>query len=290
MIIRPVDENGDIYPAHKSPAYKQGLDWLRHLYDIGGIDPNFAQISTSDWDNIERTNKAFMRFDCLDNAHRQQEWFENNAGVTEQIFQSVGPVAKADGSVTVWPQNAGFNGEILVMKSAVSEEDLPKVLAFLDWCNSPDGQTVINAGLPGVTYEIDEEGYRYTPEDGDYSTNEGKYHNNLNQLGMGVPGDLESPRAKYVGSDAWVFARERYDELNREYAKYAVANPCLPYTSETYVAHGKELDDIISNAAVQYIACLITEEQLRAEWVRWAEQGGTAVTNELNDQYQADHE
>ena len=96
-----VDENGDIYPAHKSPAYLEGLNWLRHLYEIGGIDPNFAQLSSSEWDNIERTGKCFMRFDCLDNAHRQQEWFENNAGVTEQIFQSVGPVAKADGSITV---------------------------------------------------------------------------------------------------------------------------------------------------------------------------------------------
>ena len=285
-----VDENGNIYPAHLSPAYKEGLDWLRHLYEIGGIDPNFAQISTSDWDNIERTGKAFMRFDCLDNAHRQQEWFENNAGVTEQIFQSVGTVAKADGSITVWPQNPGFNGEILVLKSAVSEADLPKVLKFLDWCNSPEGNTVINAGIKGLTYEVDEEGYRYTPEDGDYTTNEGKYHNNLNQLSMGVAGDLQDPPAKYVGSEAWVFARQRYDALNIEYAKYAVANPCLPYTSETYVAHGKELDDIIGNAAAQYIACIIDEDQLRQQWDKWAEQGGTAVTSELNELYHADHE
>ena len=93
-----IDENGDIYPAHLSPAYLEGLNWLRHLYEIGGIDPDFSQIPTTEWDNIERNNKAFMRFDCLDNAHRQQEWFEANAGVTEQIFQTCGPIAKADGS------------------------------------------------------------------------------------------------------------------------------------------------------------------------------------------------
>ncbi|MBO7358930.1 MAG: hypothetical protein J6U72_03805 [Clostridia bacterium] len=284
-----IDEDGNVYPAHLDPAYLEGLNWLRHLYEIGGIDPNFAQISTADWDPIERQEKAYMRFDCMDNAHRQQKWFDDNAGATGLIWMSLCGLEKEDGSITVWPQNPGYAGAVLVTKS-VKEEDLPKVLKFLDWCNGPDGQTVINAGLPGLTYEIDEEGYRYTPEDGDYSTNEGKYHNNLNQLGMGVPGDLESPKAKYIGSDAWVFARERYDALNLEYAKYAVANPCLPYTSETYVAHGKELDDIISNAAVQYIACLITEDELRAEWNKWAEQGGTAVTSELNDQYQADHE
>ncbi len=131
-----IDENGDIYPAHLSPAYLEGLNWLRHLYEIGGIDPDFVQIPTSEWDNIERNGKAFMRFDCLDNAHRQQEWFEANVeGVDGQIFQTVGPVAKADGSITVWPQNNGFAGEILINKKSVSEEDLPKVVKFLDWCN-----------------------------------------------------------------------------------------------------------------------------------------------------------
>lgn len=78
-----VNEEGNIYPAHESPAYLEGLNWLRHLYEIGGIDPDFITIDSTNWDNIERTGKAFMRFDCLDNAYRQQEWFEKNEGVTE---------------------------------------------------------------------------------------------------------------------------------------------------------------------------------------------------------------
>ncbi len=282
-----VDENGDVYPAHKSPAYKEGLDWLRHLYDIGGIDPNFAQISTSDWDNIERTGKAFMRFDCLDNAHRQQEWFENNAGVTEQIFQSVGPVAKADGSVTVWPQNPGFAGEILLMKSAISEADLPKVLAFLDWCNSPEGQTLINAGLEGLTYDVDEDGLRYVPEEksDEYSRNSQMYHNNVNQMGMGVAGNRENPKARV--NRGYTELRQRYEDLNVELAPYAVANPCYPFVSETYTAFGTQLDQIISDAAVQYIAGLIDEAGLQAAWDDWAMQGGDMITAEFNEAYHA---
>lgn len=78
-----INEEGNIYPAHESPAYLEGLNWLRRLYEIGGIDPDFITIDSTNWDNIERTGKAFMRFDCLDNAYRQQEWFEKNEGVTE---------------------------------------------------------------------------------------------------------------------------------------------------------------------------------------------------------------
>jgi len=284
-----VDENGNIYPAHKSPAYKEGLDWLRHLYEIGGIDPTFAQISTSDWDTIERNNKAFMRFDCLDNAHRQQEWFENNAGATTQLFQSVGPVAKADGSITVWPQNEGFVGEILVMKKAVKEEDLPKVMKFLDWCNSPEGQTIINAGLEGLTYDVDEDGFRYIPEEKteEYTKNSQMYHNNINQLGMGVAGNLESPKARV--NRGVTELRQRYEDLNVELAPYAVLNPCAGLASETQVNFGAQLDPILSDAAVQYIAGMIDEAGLQAAWDEWAMMGGDQMTAEYNEAYKAAH-
>ena len=284
-----LDENGNVYPAHKSPAYLEGLNWLRHLYEIGGIDPNFAQISTSDWDTIERNNKAFMRFDCLDNAHRQQEWFENNAGVTEQIFQTVGPVAKADGSVTVWPQNEGFAGEILVMKKSVKEEDLPKVLKFLDWCNSPEGRTIINAGLEGVTYDVDEEGFRYVPDEKkeEYTKNSQMYHNNVNQLGMGVTGEPENPPARV--NRGYTELRQRYEDLNVELAPYAVLNVCAGLASETQVNFGAQLDPIISDAAVQYIAGLIDEAGLKAAWDEWAMMGGDQMTAEYNEAYHAAH-
>ncbi len=284
-----IDENGDIYPAHLSPAYLEGLNWLRHLYEIGGIDPNFAQISTSEWDNIERTNKAFMRFDCLDNAHRQQEWFENNAGVTEQVFQSVGPVAKADGSISVWPQNEGLACEILVMKESVKEEDLPKVLKFLDWCNSPEGQTIINAGLEGLTYDVDADGFRYVPEEkaDEYSKNSQMYHNNVNQLGMGVAGNLESPKARV--NRGVTELRQRYEDLNVELAPYAVLNVCAGLNSETQVNFGAQLDPIISDAAVQYIAGLIDEATLKAAWDEWADMGGTKMTEEFNAAYHEAH-
>ncbi len=285
-----IDENGNVYPAHLSPAYLEGLNWLRHLYEIGGIDPNFAQISTSDWDNIERTGKAFMRFDCMDNAHRQQEWFEANAGTTEQIFQTIGPIAKADGSITTWAQNDGFNGEILVMKKGVKEEDLPKVLKFLDWCNSPDGQTILNAGLEGLTYIVNDKGLRQQPEDeaqkAEFTKNSQMYHNNINQMGMGVPGNLENPKAD-VTAGKLTQLRQRYEDLNAALAPYAVTDPCYPFVSETNVAFGTQLTQIISDAAVQYIAGVIDEEGLKAAWADWAAQGGDQMTAEYDAAYKA---
>ncbi len=279
-----IDENGDIYPAHKSPAYLEGLNWLRDLYNEGGIDPNFATIDSTQWDNIERTNKAFMRFDCMDNCYRQQEWFEKNAGVTEQIWEYVGPLKKADGSISVWPQNAGFNGEIVVTK-AVKEADLPKVLKFLDWINTAEGQMMINWGVENVTYWIDSEGYRLNEpevkEEGvDYALNNQQIQHSLNQLGMNIMGDLCVPLKT-------TDLRARYAELNDILAPYAVSDPCYPFVSETNVAFGSQLSTIISDAAVQYIAGIIGLDELQAAWQQWEEEGGAMMTMEYNEAYHA---
>ena len=276
-----VNENGDIYPAHESPAYLEGLNWLRHLYEIGGIDPNFATIDSTKWSEPEYNNKAFMRFDCLDNGYRLQEWFEKEKGVTDVIVGLIPGLKKADGSITLWPQNPGFSGEVVVTK-AVKEEDLPKVMKFLDWCNGAEGQMLLNWGVEGVTYWLDEEGFRTDkPADGsDQSTNIQTIQHSLNQLGMNVPGDLCIPAKTTV-------LREEYNKGNEEYAQYAVANPCYPLISETNVAFGSTLSEKLSDAAVQYIACKIDEAQLRAVWQEWAEEGGAMITEEYNAAYHA---
>ncbi|MBQ7139678.1 MAG: extracellular solute-binding protein [Clostridia bacterium] len=281
-----IDENGNIYPAHKSPAYLEGLNWLRNLYAAGGIDPNFATIDSSTWDNIERTNKAFMRFDCLDNAYRQQEWFEKNAGVTEQVWEMVGTLKKADGSISVWPQNAGFSGEIVVTK-AVKEADLPKVVKFLDWANTFEGQMLLNWGVEGVTYLLDDEGYRVAAADQSETigANSKLYSHSLNQLGMNIAGDLCTPIKP--GDTAGSAMRVRYNELNTILTPYAVSDPCYPFVSETNVAFGTQLSTILSDAATQYIAGIISLEELQAAWQQWEEEGGAMMTEEYNDAYHA---
>ncbi|MBQ9211481.1 MAG: extracellular solute-binding protein [Clostridia bacterium] len=276
-----INEEGNVYPAHEDPAYLQGLNWLRHLYEIGGIDPNFPTIDSTNWDNIERTGKAYMRFDCLDNTYRQQEWFETNEGITDQIFDMIPGLKKEDGSVSIWAQNPGFSGEIVITK-AVSEADLPKVVKFLDWCNGPEGQMLLNWGVQDVTYWVDADGYRLAaPESGeDVTAQIHLIQHSLNQLGMNVPGDLCTP-AKLTA------LREEYETFNKEYASLAVSNPCYPLISETNVAFGTVLKQIISDAAVQYIAGKIDEAGLRAAWQQWSEEGGAIMTEEYNAAYHA---
>ena len=115
------------------------------------------------------------------------------------------------------------------------------------------------------------------------------YHNNINQLGMGVAGNLENPKADPTYGRKTKL-RQRYEDLNAELTQYAVTNPCYPFVSETYTAYGKQLDPILSDADVQFIAGIIDEEGLKAAWSDWAAQGGDQITAEYNAAYHAAHQ
>ena len=287
-----VDEAGNVYAAHEHPAYLEGLKWLRHLYEIGGIAPDFVTRSSSDWNTYERTSNCFMRFDCNDNAHRQQEWFEQNEGVTEQIFEEIGGLVNDNGEIRVWPQNAGYAGLVVVTK-AVSEADLPKVLKFLDWCNSADGQITLNSGIEGVTYWLREDGTAAAyPAEAEGDSEEAQaaqkaqadknatLQGSLNQLHMGTSGDKLLPSAHSP-------LRDEYTANNAYYAQFVIANPCLTLTSEQYVANGAYLDQILSDAAVQFIAGVIDEDELKVLWEQWSEEGGDQIKAEYTAAYQA---
>ena len=249
-----VDAEGKLYPAFEDAKFQEGLDFLRDLYAAGGIDPNFMTIESGNWDDAERaeTPKALMRLDCLDNGYRYEEWLEANMGVDGEnpVVTLLTALPNSEGKIQIWPQNTGASGEIVITK-AVPEDKLPRVLKFLDWCNSAEGQTLLNCGLEGVTYFIQSDGYRYTYPEGEkeksdqYAIETNKIQHSLNQLGMNVNGDLTPPTA------------------------------------------GTTLNTDVEDGQVQYIAGKIDLAGLQAIYEAWHEDGGYAILAEYQAAYDA---
>jgi putative aldouronate transport system substrate-binding protein len=65
----------------------------------------------------------------------------------------------------------------------------------------------------------------------------------------------------------------------------AVHNPAQAIVSKTQVAKGAQLDQIIADARVKYLAGQIDEAGLKAEIQRWYSQSGQDIVNEMNEQY-----
>ncbi|MBQ4452009.1 MAG: extracellular solute-binding protein [Clostridia bacterium] len=286
-----VDENGQIYPAFEDEKFQEGLDFLRDLYAAGGIDPNFMTIESGVWNDAERAipPKAIMRLDCLDNGYRYQEWLESNVGADPEapIVTLLTALPDDEGNIQIWPQNIGASGEVCVTK-AVSEDKLPAVMKFLDWCNSEAGTTALNNGVEGATYWIHSDGYRYAYPEGE-DENKEKYSNynstvqhSLNQLGMNVHGDL-SPAGKTTILRSW------YDQNLIDNAQYVISNPCFTLDSATNVLLGTTINTAVEDAQVQYIAGKIDLEGLQAVYADWHTQGGDKILEEYQDAYDAIH-
>ena len=278
-----VDEEGVLYPSFEAPEYLEGLTWLRELYAAGGIDPEFMTIASGNWNDAERNNTAFMRFDCLDNGYRQQEWFETNQGVTEQIFAILAAVPNANGDLCVKP-TSGYNGQVVITKAVKTEEDFLKCLGFLDWCNSAEGQTLVNWGVEGETYWIWDDGYRYTtPVDGtDMTSYVTAVQHSLNQIGMNVNGDLTPPAATTpLRSEFAAMQGDPYLLAN------LVADPTVPLqaSNEAYTKYNATLATKLEDAAVQYIAGIIDEDALFEVWDAWYVEGGQEIVDGFNALY-----
>ena len=228
-----------------------------------------------------------MRLDCLDNGYRYEEWLEANMGADAEnpVVTLLTALPDKDGNIQIWPQNTGASGEIVITK-AVSEEKLPAVLKFLDWCNSEQGQTLLNCGLEGETYWIHSDGFRYTYPEGEkeksdqYAAKTNTIQHSLNQLGMNVNGDLTPKTAQNL-------LRTWYNQNLIDNAQYVIANPCLTLDSETNTLMGTTLATDVEDAQVQYIAGKIDLDGLQAAYQDWFDMGGDLILAEYQAAYDA---
>jgi putative aldouronate transport system substrate-binding protein len=284
-----VNAEGKIYPAFEDEAFQDGLDFIRELYAAGGIDPDFMTIESGNWNDAERSDpvKALMRLDCLDNGYRYQEWLEQNKGADAEkpVVTLLTALKDKNGNIQIWPQNIGASGEIVITK-AVSAEKLPKVVKFLEWCNSAEGQTLLNCGVEGETYWIQSDGFRYTYPEGEkdngatYDAKTATIQHSLNQLGMNVNGDLTPATASTP-------LRDEYNKNLVDNAKYVIANPCLTLESVTNNLMGATLNQEVEDAQVQYIAGKIDLAGLQAVYANWHAQGGDDILAEYQAAYDA---
>jgi putative aldouronate transport system substrate-binding protein len=88
------------------------------------------------------------------------------------------------------------------------------------------------------------------------------------------------PRTEFLGE-----LGELRLQLQEEDAANAVFNPAAGLVSDTYTTNGTQLDNIIGDARIQYLAGQIDEAGLDAAVELWRTSGGDQVTTEINELY-----
>lgn len=269
------DETGKLLPTHMFPEYREALKFFRQLYEEGLVNEDFAVMDSAAWNDPFVNGKAGAFVDVADNARRLDNAMQEKAPRDEpytDVFQApVGPKGHRD------MPTSGYNGMLAISKSAVkTEEELKRVLTFLDQLSDVEMQLLLEHGEEGRHYEL-VDGYIKSIINDDPALL--KEIESLNQL------------LTFVGPDAPTIEQTpiniKIADVQKANDEIVVGNPAEPLISEVYAQVGQQLDNIIADARIQYIVGQIDDAGLDAAIELWKKTGGDDYIEEINKLYQA---
>jgi putative aldouronate transport system substrate-binding protein len=282
-----IDANEDLIPAHMTEEYNNALKWFRKVYSEGLVNPDFDTVAGGDWDTVLlRSGVAGASADVVDRFRRNQEYFENEGIPAETMI--IGAVDAGHGLRT-YP-TSGYADMIAISKQKVkTEEELRRVLQFLNDMNDAEMLKLVEFGFEDVSYKLDENGY------GVYLTEEEKtelgvpiynFRDGMNQL-LAYYISPEENAKRLTTEPPTSEIRLMETAVKIENAKYAVVNHGASYTSPSYVELGSVLDPIMADARIAYIKGEIDDVGLQEAKDQWLRSGGETVIKEINDLYDA---
>ncbi|WP_067843512.1 extracellular solute-binding protein [Amphibacillus sediminis] len=271
-------ENGKLVPAFTTDAYAEALEWTKDLVDQGLVNPDFTTLSPDDWNSVMFNGKGGVIIDTYSRAMQINNLFVDETGSTdpdEYFVEITGTLLSPDGEEYGQPTD-GYSGFLAISKTSVqTEEELHEILAFLDTLCSTDGINILSHGIEGVSYELDEDGYLVPIESEEAAALKSYEMGQISMYGEGMH--------QMRGDSALAQKRYRLMEENEE---KAVFNEAAPLVSEVYTTRGTQLDDIIEDARIQYIAGQIDQDGWNDAIDLWYNSGGQELIDELNELYQ----
>jgi ABC-type sugar transport system, periplasmic component len=273
--------NGKLVPEHETPEYLEALKFMRKLYEEKLINQDFAVYDSAKWIDPVVNNQAGVIVDVTDTAGRIDKKIhdvlkkENKDNPDKQYADNLIGVEGKQGLRAL--PTSGFSGMLVIPKSSVkSEDELRKVLAFLDQTNDADIQTLLYSGIEGRHYTKEND---YILPTTDTAMAEAEL-SGLGQLLTYIPED-RTLKSKQAMSPLSL----KTDELQQEAEKYIVVNPAESLISNVYSLKGTQLDNIINDARIKFIVGKSSEADLKAAFDLWRKNGGDDYVNEMNTLY-----
>ena len=259
-----VTAEGKFVPFFAHESYKPTLNWIKRLYDEGLVNPDFASITEQQMKEMIEASKAGVSIQHI-------------AQITERVpvLRGINPAYDMDytviddgNGVRLFP-SSGVSGIYMIPKSSVpTEEELMRILTFFERLARKEIQTFMQWGVPGIHSAVNKDGKLEMIDPSGYNAE-------VNVLRRLKPHTL-------VDSDVGVAAPEM-EKRNTFYAtmeQYCIGNPAMAFISETNLKMGVELNQLLDDAATQYIMGAINEDQLAAIHQQWYDEGGAKIIAE----------
>ncbi len=269
-------KNGDLEPSFMSSAYLDSLTFIKKMVDEGLVNSDYATLSTDSWNDNFINGKAGIIIDTYSRGNTLANTMD--VADSDDYVVMTGNLEGPDGNIYAWPTD-GYSGMLAITKSSVkTKAQLKKVLSFINDLNSKDAQVLLNNGIEGVNFKLDD-GFTVAID----SEEAEKVKNavtSLAQIGTNVTTKNYIYTAKPT-NDATQAVYDNWQTTMKADLDNAVFNPAAAYISETYTTKGTELDTIILDARIKYIAGQIDKNGWKDALELWKKSGGSEVISEM---------
>lgn len=276
------ERDGKLVPTFDTPEAMAADTYMKRFVTEGLINPDFATLDSAKWNDPFFNGKGGIIVDVSSRAGALMTLFKQKdpENFTKYVDMS-GNLTGPDGKLHAYP-TLGYSGFLAISRQSVpTEAELDAILTVLDKLSTKEGQILQNNGIEGLNFKVD--GTYAAPikgADADVVSSDVK---SFAQLGTNMAGyEAYTPKPATPAEEAFLTKRLAIHESDMKSAVHNLANA---YVSETYVAKGAQLDQIIADARLKYFAGQMTEDQFKAEIKRWHAEGGDQIIKEMNELY-----
>lgn len=276
---RWTERDGELTPSYTTDEWLDAVQFEKKLVDEGLTNPDYATFDSANWNEPFLNGKGGIIVDVHSRAGVLLNLFKESDPDNFQNYVDIsGNLEGPDGELYAQP-TTGYSGFLAIPKTNVrTEAELRGVLEVLNKLNSDEAGPILNNGIEGETYTLDGD-LAVAVDDAPQTLKDTVL--SYSQLGMNVTGFKG-----YLPKQASDYEQEMYDkrkEIEASDTEHAVFDPAAAYVSQTYVSKGAQLDVIVSDARIQYIAGQIDVDGLKDAVELWRSSGGDDVIKEIND-------
>lgn len=157
-----IDEDYNATYKFKSEKVREYYKWLNRMYNEGILDPEFATQTHEDYLAKIASGRVVALFD--------QDWDYSDA---EKVLMADGKVGKTYAGLPLTMDEETKSPMLMYQGLTTGQgvgittacEDPVAAIKFLDYLCSDEGQVLLNWGVEGVHYFVDENGMRYRTEE-----------------------------------------------------------------------------------------------------------------------------
>lgn len=275
--------DGKVTADFMTPEYMESLEYFKMLYDEGLINKDFAVMDSAKWDEPFVNGKGGVIVDTQSRAMSlSKKMAEKNGRTDKNGDEWVTMIANASyDDVNAMLPTAGYSGMLMIPKQAAENEDeLKDVLDFINKSNTEEATILLNRGIEGTHYEVKGDQY-VSIVSGDETKDKMNQQSLLAYSQLSTNSPDHDLRPESMGTKLEV----KREEVKTEGLKIAVFNETASLISDVYAKKGAQLQNIMGDARIQYIAGQIDKAGYEDAIKLWLSTGGQEYLDELTELY-----